>query len=113
MGPPSGALRECQPGSPRVAYRRMSNPVHHAQARVGMRRRSGRKCIEMAKWVEPARLGTELARLSTEPARFSTELARLGSELARLSTELARLSTESARLVIESARLGTEPALVT
>ena len=31
-----------------------------------MRRRSGRKCIEMAKWVEPARLGTELARLSTE-----------------------------------------------
>ena len=29
------ALRECQPGSPRVAYRRMSNPVHHAQARVG------------------------------------------------------------------------------
>ena len=62
-----------------------------------MRRRSGRKCIEMAKWVEPARLGTE---------RLSTELARLG-------TELARLSTESARLVIESARLGTEPAVVT
>ena len=28
----SGALRECQLGSPRVAYRRMSNPVHHAQA---------------------------------------------------------------------------------
>ena len=54
---------------------------------------------KMAKWVESARLGTELARLSTE--------------LARLSTELARLSTESARLVIESARLGTEPALVT
>ena len=38
MGPPSGALRECQPGSPRVAYRRMSNPVHHAQARVGSTR---------------------------------------------------------------------------
>ena len=41
MGPPSGALRECQPGSPRVAYRRMSNPVqavHHAQARVGSKR---------------------------------------------------------------------------
>ena len=76
----------------------------HAQsARRGsalcMRRRSGPKCIEMAKWVEPARLGTELARLSTE--------------LALWSTELARLSTESARLVIESARLGTEPALVT
>ena len=36
MGPPSGALRECQPGSPRVAYRRMSNPIHHVQAaRVG------------------------------------------------------------------------------
>ena len=28
-------MRECQPGSPRVAYRRMSNPVHHAQACVG------------------------------------------------------------------------------
>ena len=38
MGPPSGALRECQPGSPRVACRRMSNPVHHAQARVGSTR---------------------------------------------------------------------------
>ena len=38
MGPPSGALRECQLGSPRVAYRRMSNPVHHAQARVGSTR---------------------------------------------------------------------------
>ena len=25
-------------GSPRVAYRRMSNPVHHAQARVGSTR---------------------------------------------------------------------------
>ena len=71
-----------------------------------MRRRSGRQCIEMAKWVESARLGTELARLSTE-------LARLGTELARLSTELARLSSELARLSSESARLGTEPALVT
>ena len=38
MGPPSGALRECQPGSPRVAYRHMGNPVHHAQARVGSTR---------------------------------------------------------------------------
>ena len=38
MGPPSGALRECQPGSPRVAYRHMSNHVHHAQARVGSTR---------------------------------------------------------------------------
>ena len=53
--------------------------------RSSMRRRSGRKCIEMAKWVESARLGTELARLRTE-------LARLGTELALLSTELARLS---------------------
>ena len=34
MGPPGGALRECQPGSPRVPYRRMSNSVHHAQACV-------------------------------------------------------------------------------
>ena len=38
MGPPSGALRECQPGSPRVAYWRMRNPVHHAQACVGSTR---------------------------------------------------------------------------
>ena len=38
MGP-NGALRECQPGSPMVAYRSMSNPVHHAQtARVGSTR---------------------------------------------------------------------------
>ena len=35
MGPPSGALRECQLGSPRVPYRRMSNSVHHAQACSG------------------------------------------------------------------------------
>ena len=35
MGPPSGALRECQAESPRVACRRISNPVHHAQACVG------------------------------------------------------------------------------
>ena len=35
MGPPSGALRECQPGSPRVPYRHMSNSVHHAQACIG------------------------------------------------------------------------------
>ena len=32
------ALRECQPGSPRVTYRLMSNPVHHARARVGSKR---------------------------------------------------------------------------
>ena len=38
MGPPGGALRECQPGSPRVPYRRMSNSVHHAQACVGSTR---------------------------------------------------------------------------
>ena len=35
MGPPSGALHECEPGSPMVAYRCMSNSVHHAQACVG------------------------------------------------------------------------------
>ena len=35
MGPPNGTLRECQPGSPRFPYRRMSNPLHHAQACVG------------------------------------------------------------------------------
>ena len=38
MGPPSGALRECQRGSPRIPYRRISNPVHHAQACVGSAR---------------------------------------------------------------------------
>ena len=38
MGPPGGALRECQPGSPRVPYRRMSNSVPHAQACVGSTR---------------------------------------------------------------------------
>ena len=38
MGPPNGALRECQPGSPRVPYRRMSNYVHHAQACIGSTR---------------------------------------------------------------------------
>ena len=36
-GSPSGALRECQPGSPRVAYRRMSNHVLHAQACITTR----------------------------------------------------------------------------
>ena len=30
MGPPSGGPRECQPGSPRVAYRCASNPAHQA-----------------------------------------------------------------------------------
>ena len=38
MGPPSGALRECQPGSPRFPYRRMSNYVHHSQACIGSTR---------------------------------------------------------------------------
>ena len=38
MGPTSGALRECQPGSRRVPYRRMSNSVHHAQAGIGSTR---------------------------------------------------------------------------
>ena len=52
-----------------------------------MRRRSGRKCIEMAKWVEPERLGTELARLSTESARLGTEFSRLVIESARFGIE--------------------------
>ena len=38
MGPPSGALRECQPGRPRVPYQSMSNSVHHAQACIGSTR---------------------------------------------------------------------------
>ena len=41
-----------------------------------MRRRSGRKCIEMAKWFESARGGTESAREGTESAREGTESAR-------------------------------------
>ena len=36
---PSGALREFQPVSPRVPYRRMSNSkLHHAQACIGYTR---------------------------------------------------------------------------
>ena len=31
-GTPSGALRECQPDNPRIAYWCVSNPVHHAHA---------------------------------------------------------------------------------
>ena len=38
MGPPSGELREYQPGSPRVPYRRMNNSVHHAHACIGSTR---------------------------------------------------------------------------
>ena len=38
MGLPSGELRECQPGSPRVPYRRMNNSVHHAHACIGSTR---------------------------------------------------------------------------
>ena len=41
-------------------------PCTHAVQCSVMRCRSGRKCIEMAKWVESARLGNELARLSTD-----------------------------------------------
>ena len=41
-----------------------------------MRRRSGRKCIEMAKWFESARGGTESAREGTGSAREGTECAR-------------------------------------
>ena len=43
MGPdPSGGLRECQPGSPRVPYRRMSNSVQHVQACIGSTRGQSR-----------------------------------------------------------------------
>ena len=42
-----------------------------------MRRRSGRKHIEIAKWFESARLGTELARLGTESAQLGIEPARV------------------------------------
>ena len=75
-----------------------------------MRRRSGRKCIEMAKWFESARGGTESAREGTESAREGTESAREGTESAREGTESAREGTESAREGIESAREGTESA---
>ena len=77
-----------------------------------MRRRSGRKCIEMAKWFESARGGTESAREGTESAREGTESAREGIESAREGTESAREGTESAREGTESAREGTESALV-
>ena len=70
-----------------------------------MRRRSGRKCIEMAKWFESARGGTESAREGTESAREGTESAREGTESAREGIESAREGTESARD-------GTESALV-
>ena len=71
--------------------------------RLTMRRRSGRKCIEMAKWFESARGGTESAREGTESAREGTESAREGIESAREGTESAREGTESARLSTESA----------
>ena len=77
-----------------------------------MRRRSGRKCIEMAKWFESARGGTESAREGTESAREGTESAREGTESAREGTESAREGIESAREGTESAREGTESALV-
>ena len=77
-----------------------------------MRRRSGRKCIEMAKWFESARGGTESAREGTESAREGTESAREGIESAREGIESAREGTESAREGTESAREGTESALV-
>ena len=77
-----------------------------------MRRRSGRKCIEMAKWFESARGGTESAREGTESAREGTESAREGTESAREGTESAREGIESARDGTESAREGTESALV-
>ena len=80
--------------------------------RNAMRRRSGRKCIEMAKWFESARGGTESAREGTESAREGTESAREGTESAREGIESAREGTESAREGIESARLSTESALV-
>ena len=70
-----------------------------------MRRRSGRKCIEMAKWFESARWGTESALEGTESAREGTESAREGTESAREGIESAREGTESARE-------GTESALV-
>ena len=75
-----------------------------------MRRRSGRKCIEMAKWFEYARGGTESAREGTESAREGTESAREGTESAREGTESAREGIESAREGTESAREGTESA---
>ena len=83
-----------------------------AVVRLCMRRRSGRKCIEMAKWFESARGGTESAREGTESAREGTESAREGTESAREGTESARECIESAREGTESAREGTESALV-
>ena len=50
-----------------------------------MRCRSGRKSIEMAKWFESARGGSESAREGTESAREGTESAREGTESALVS----------------------------
>ena len=73
-------------------------PAYTVTAVYNMRRRSGRKCIEMAKWFESARGGTESAREGTESAREGTESAREGIESAREGTESAREGTESALL---------------
>ena len=62
-----------------------------------MRRRSGRKCIEMAKWFESAREGTESAREGTEYAREGTESAREGTESVREGTEYAIVTCNGAR----------------
>ena len=45
-----------------------------------MRCRSGRKCIEMAKWFEPAQLVVETVRLGVKHALLVVETARLGVE---------------------------------
>ena len=52
-----------------------------------MRRRSGRKCIEMAKWFESAREGTESAREGTESAR-GVFIDRLRKTFAGTKSEL-------------------------
>ena len=96
------------PGASKVGAKPTSS--NKAARLTAMRRRSGRKCIEMAKWFESARGGTESAREGTESAREGTESAREGTESAREGTESAREGTESAREGIESAREGTESA---
>ena len=75
-----------------------------------MRRRSGRKCIEVTKWFdsEPALLAIDTARLLTESARVVIETARLAIECAQLLIQPTRLLIETARLVVASVRLGTE-----
>ena len=63
-------------GDLRISVRQSVGSSYCPRPLKTMRRRSGRKCIEMAKWFESARGGTESAREGIESAREGTESAR-------------------------------------